>query len=75
MADLQFVDEHNKVACLERSDENVEFDQMVDFLTTSSIHYALTVSPTIYASYIEQFWATAKSKTVNDVKQIHATVH
>ncbi|GJU29652.1 hypothetical protein Tco_1173241 [Tanacetum coccineum] len=74
MADLQFVDQHNMVACLERSDENVEFHQIVDFLTTSSIHYALTVSPTIYASYIEQFWATAKSKTVNDVKQIHATV-
>ncbi|GJW30432.1 hypothetical protein Tco_0047307, partial [Tanacetum coccineum] len=54
--------------------ENAEFHQIVDFLTTSSIHYALTVSPTIYASYIEQFWATAKSKTVNDVKQIHATV-
>ncbi|GJT95577.1 putative ribonuclease H-like domain-containing protein [Tanacetum coccineum] len=31
-------------------------------------------SHTIYASYIEQFWATAKSKTVNNVKQIHATV-
>ncbi|GJU32662.1 putative ribonuclease H-like domain-containing protein [Tanacetum coccineum] len=46
----------------------------MDFLSTSSIHYALTVSPTIYASYIEQFWATAKSKTVNDVNQIHATV-
>ncbi|GJV06876.1 hypothetical protein Tco_1344532, partial [Tanacetum coccineum] len=74
MADLQFVDQHNMVACMERSDENAEFYQIVDFLTTSSIHYALIVSPTIYASYIEQFWATAKSKTVNDVKQIHATV-
>ncbi|GJY92183.1 hypothetical protein Tco_0507965 [Tanacetum coccineum] len=62
------------VACLERSDENVEFHHIVDFLTTSSIHYALTVSPTIYVSYIEQFWATSKSKAVNDVKQIHATV-
>ncbi|GKC10936.1 hypothetical protein Tco_1007718 [Tanacetum coccineum] len=62
------------VACLERTDGNAEFHQIVDFLTTSPIHYALTVSPTIYASYIEQFWATAKSKTVNDVKQIHATV-
>ncbi|GKC00678.1 hypothetical protein Tco_0986814 [Tanacetum coccineum] len=61
------------VVCLERSDENTEFHQIVDFLTTSSIHYALTVSPTIYASYIEQFWATARSKTVNDVKQMHAT--
>ncbi|GJZ27706.1 hypothetical protein Tco_0572353 [Tanacetum coccineum] len=62
------------VACLERSDENVEFHHIVDFLTTSSIHYALTVSPTIYVSYIKKFWATVKSKTVNDVKQIHATV-
>ncbi|GJX81661.1 hypothetical protein Tco_0331142 [Tanacetum coccineum] len=62
------------VACLERTDGNAEFHQIVDFLTTSPIHYALTISPTIYASYIEQFWATAKSKTVNDVKQIHTTV-
>nr|GEY17245.1 xylulose kinase-1 [Tanacetum cinerariifolium] len=74
MADLEFVDQHNMVACLERTDGNAEFHQIVDFLTTSLIHYALTISPTIYASYIEQFWATAKSKTINDVKQIHATV-
>ncbi|GJY86882.1 putative reverse transcriptase, RNA-dependent DNA polymerase [Tanacetum coccineum] len=31
-------------------------------------------SPTIYASYIEQFWNTTTSKTVNSVKQIHAIV-
>ncbi|GJS38582.1 hypothetical protein Tco_0563625 [Tanacetum coccineum] len=30
------------VACLERTEENAEFHQIVDFLTTSSIHYALT---------------------------------
>ncbi|GJT47185.1 hypothetical protein Tco_0955900 [Tanacetum coccineum] len=69
---FDFVDQHNMVACLERTEENAEFHQIVDFLTTSSIHYALTVSPTIYASYIEQFWNTANSQTVNDVKQIHA---
>ncbi|GJU74724.1 hypothetical protein Tco_1266129 [Tanacetum coccineum] len=62
------------VACLERTDGNVDFHEIVNFLTTSPIHYALTVSPTIYASYIEQFWNTAHSQTVNDVKQIHATV-
>ncbi|GJT92915.1 hypothetical protein Tco_1081760 [Tanacetum coccineum] len=33
-----------------------------------------TVSPTIYASYIEQFSNTATSKTVNSLKQIHAVV-
>ncbi|GJQ99204.1 hypothetical protein Tco_0522189 [Tanacetum coccineum] len=62
------------VACLEKSEGNTDFHEIVDFLTASSVHYALTVSPTIYASYIEQFWNTAHSQTVNDVKQIHATV-
>nr|GEX91377.1 hypothetical protein [Tanacetum cinerariifolium] len=74
MADLEFVDQHNMVARLKRTYGNAEFHQIVDFLTTRPIHYALTISLTIYASYIEQLWATAKSKTVNDVKQIHATV-
>ncbi|GKB05321.1 hypothetical protein Tco_0833516 [Tanacetum coccineum] len=62
------------VACLEKSEGIADFHEIVDFLTASSVHYALTVSPTIYASCIEQFWNTAHFKTVNDVKQIHATV-
>ncbi|GJY11603.1 hypothetical protein Tco_0380912 [Tanacetum coccineum] len=74
MADLDFVNQHNLVAYLEKSNENAEFHQIVDFLSTCSINYALTVSPTIYASYIEQFWNTATSKTVNSVKQIHVIV-
>ncbi|GJS19146.1 hypothetical protein Tco_0447778 [Tanacetum coccineum] len=48
------------VAFLERSDENVKFHQIVNFLTTSSIHYALTVSPTIHALKLRTFWAPAK---------------
>ncbi|GJY92233.1 hypothetical protein Tco_0508015 [Tanacetum coccineum] len=74
MADLKFVDQHNMVAYLEKSDENAEFHQIVDFLSTCSINYALTVSPTIYASYIEQFWNTVTSKIVNSVNQIHVIV-
>ncbi|GJZ92475.1 hypothetical protein Tco_0664540 [Tanacetum coccineum] len=62
------------VACLEKSEENVKFHQIVDFLSTCSINYALTVNPTIYTSYIEQFLITATSKTVNSVEQIHAIV-
>ncbi|GJZ55829.1 putative ribonuclease H-like domain-containing protein [Tanacetum coccineum] len=34
--------------------ENAEFHQIVDFLSTCSINYAFTVSPTIYAVYDEQ---------------------
>ncbi|GJT55373.1 hypothetical protein Tco_0990427 [Tanacetum coccineum] len=74
MVDLEFVDQHNMVACLEKIGGNSEFHEIVDFLTSSLIHYALTISPTIYISYIEQFWNTASSQTVNDEKQIHATV-
>ncbi|GJS36882.1 hypothetical protein Tco_0535264 [Tanacetum coccineum] len=62
------------VACLEKTEGNSDFHEIVDFLASSSIHHALTVSPTIYTSYIEQFWNTASSQTVNDVKQIDATI-
>nr|GEV90428.1 retrovirus-related Pol polyprotein from transposon TNT 1-94 [Tanacetum cinerariifolium] len=71
---VKFVDQHNMVAYLEKSDDNRDFHQIVDFLSSCSITYALTVSPTIYDSYIEQFWNTASSKTINSVKQIHAIV-
>ncbi|GJR23389.1 hypothetical protein Tco_0971916 [Tanacetum coccineum] len=75
MADLKFVDQHNMVACLEKSDENAKFHQIVDFLSTCSINYALKSNvATIYASYIEQFWNTTTSKIINSVKQIHAIV-
>ncbi|GKE43041.1 hypothetical protein Tco_1470325 [Tanacetum coccineum] len=74
MEDLKIVDQRNMVAYLEKSDDNSEFHQIVDFLSSCSLNYALTVSPTIYASFIEQFWNTATSKTVNQVKQIHAIV-
>nr|GEY16449.1 hypothetical protein [Tanacetum cinerariifolium] len=57
-----------------KTKENAEFHQIVDFLFTCSINYALTVRPTIYSSYIEQVWNTAISKTVNSIKQIHAIV-
>ncbi|GJS80939.1 hypothetical protein Tco_0747480 [Tanacetum coccineum] len=62
------------VAYLERTDRNADIHEIVDFLTTSLIYYALTVCPTIYASYIKQFWNTTHSQTVNYVKQINATV-
>ncbi|GKA83821.1 hypothetical protein Tco_0805416 [Tanacetum coccineum] len=62
------------VACLEKSEDNANFAEIVDFLNASSIRYALIVSPTIYVSYIEQFWSTAKIKIVNNETQIRAKV-
>nr|GEZ72584.1 hypothetical protein [Tanacetum cinerariifolium] len=74
MADLAFAPQHNMIAYLEKTKSNAEFHQIVDFLISSSIHHSLTVSPTIYSSNIEQFWNYATSQTINNEKQIHATV-
>ncbi|GJY17627.1 hypothetical protein Tco_0389118 [Tanacetum coccineum] len=39
-----------------------------------SIKYTLTVNPIVYESCIQQFWATAKTKIVNEECQIQALV-
>nr|GFA95159.1 hypothetical protein [Tanacetum cinerariifolium] len=43
------------------------FEQIIDFLSGSYIHYALTVNPHIYISCIKQFWNTAFVKRSADV--------
>ncbi|GKC93259.1 hypothetical protein Tco_1158701 [Tanacetum coccineum] len=74
MADLKFDDTHNLVTFLEKPNESEGFEEIVDFLNANPIKYALTVNPTIYTSCIEQFWATAKAKTINGEVQLQALV-
>ncbi|GKA68829.1 hypothetical protein Tco_0768746 [Tanacetum coccineum] len=62
MAVLDSCPKHNMVAYLEKSEGNVEFHEIIDFLKRSSIHHALTVSPVISTTFVEQFWTSAKSK-------------
>ncbi|GJX48893.1 putative ribonuclease H-like domain-containing protein [Tanacetum coccineum] len=66
--------EHNMVAYLEKTDVNTEFHKIMDFLARSLIYYALTVSRIVLTSFVEQFWTTAKSRTVNNISYIDATV-
>ncbi|GJV46331.1 putative ribonuclease H-like domain-containing protein, partial [Tanacetum coccineum] len=40
----------------------------------SSIHNALTVSPVVSTTFVEQFWMSAKSKIINNVRYITAKV-
>nr|GEX49489.1 hypothetical protein [Tanacetum cinerariifolium] len=54
--------------------ESVRFEQILDFLKSKPIHYALTVNPTIYVACVKQFWATTKVKKVNNQEQIQALV-
>nr|GEX85987.1 hypothetical protein [Tanacetum cinerariifolium] len=74
MANLTFVDSHNMVAYLEKSIEDAAFAEIVDFLNANPIIYALIISPTIFVSYIEQFWYTVKTKTINNETHIHVNV-
>ncbi|GJU65612.1 hypothetical protein Tco_1247447 [Tanacetum coccineum] len=74
MSTSKFAETHNLVAFLEKPEESNGFDGIIDFLNASSIKYVLTVNPTIYKSCIQQFWATAKAKTVNGERQIQTLV-
>ncbi|GJW07324.1 hypothetical protein Tco_1569747 [Tanacetum coccineum] len=74
MSTPKFVETHNLVAFLEKPKESNGFEGILDFLNASSIKYALTVNPIVYESCIQQFWATAKTKTVNEECHIQALV-
>nr|GEX63928.1 hypothetical protein [Tanacetum cinerariifolium] len=62
------------VAYLTKSDASEWFTQIIDFLNSSYIQYALTVNPNIYVYCIKQFWATVAIKQVNDVTRLQALV-
>ncbi|GKC37782.1 hypothetical protein Tco_1050166, partial [Tanacetum coccineum] len=70
----KFAETHNLVAFLEKPKESNGFEEIIDFLSTSSVQYVLTINPTIYTTCIEQFWTSAKVKTVNGELQIQALV-
>nr|GFB23958.1 hypothetical protein [Tanacetum cinerariifolium] len=56
------------------SDADEGFEQIIDFLSGSYIHYALTVSPHIYISCIKQFWNSVSVKRSGDVTRLQALV-
>ncbi|GJT15166.1 hypothetical protein Tco_0873872 [Tanacetum coccineum] len=63
------------VAYLKKTEGSEGFYQIVDFLNTSHIRYALTENPTIYVSLIQQFWQTATTSTLdNGEMEIIATI-
>ncbi|GJT17577.1 hypothetical protein Tco_0876283 [Tanacetum coccineum] len=74
MSTPKFAETHNLVAFLEKPEESNGFKEIIDFLHASSVQYALTVNPTIYATCIEQLWTSAKVKTVNEERKIQALV-
>nr|GEZ23795.1 hypothetical protein [Tanacetum cinerariifolium] len=62
------------IAVLEKSDAAQGFEQIIDFLSGSYIHHAITVNPHVYISCIKQFWNTAVVKRSGDVTRLQALV-
>ncbi|GJX73651.1 putative ribonuclease H-like domain-containing protein [Tanacetum coccineum] len=56
------------------TDENVAVLLTKAFDVSSSIHYALTISLVISTTFVEQFWTSTKSQTINNVRYINAKV-
>ncbi|GJR50825.1 putative ribonuclease H-like domain-containing protein [Tanacetum coccineum] len=63
MAALESCPKHNMIAYLEKTEGNVEFHEVIDFLRRSYIFHALTVSPVISTTFVEQFWTSANDGT------------
>ncbi|KAI3735473.1 hypothetical protein L6452_14972 [Arctium lappa] len=51
-AGLVFIDDHNELEMLQKPKQSEGFHQIVDFLKSSHIAYALTVNPTIYVEHM-----------------------
>ena len=69
-----WAESHNQVALLDESMVPEGFTEMAKFINATSIRYALTVNPTIYSSYIKQFWHNASVKTKNGETYIRSKV-
>ncbi|GJY02334.1 hypothetical protein Tco_0360486 [Tanacetum coccineum] len=62
------------IACVEKTAQNADFYQIIDYLTGCSINYSLLVDPDLIGPWLQQFWATASLRVINDVPHIRAMV-
>ncbi|GJR79202.1 hypothetical protein Tco_0149987 [Tanacetum coccineum] len=76
MAALEYKDDHNKVAFLEKAKGSADYHQILDFLNGSHLRYALTHCPPItFDSLVKQFWTSAMVRTLEGRPQdIVATI-
>ncbi|GJZ91394.1 hypothetical protein Tco_0663321 [Tanacetum coccineum] len=62
------------IACVEKTAQNADFYQIIDYLTGCSINYSLLVDPDLIGPWLQQFWTTASLRVINDVPHIRAMV-
>ncbi|GJX15343.1 hypothetical protein Tco_0216175 [Tanacetum coccineum] len=70
MANLEFVDQHNMVTCLEKTEGNSDFHEIVYFLASSLIHHALTINATVDSKAVVVTEASIRSSLLfNDADE------
>ncbi|GJU36002.1 hypothetical protein Tco_1184356 [Tanacetum coccineum] len=74
MANIRTCNKHNMIACVEKTAHNADFYQIIDYLTGCSINYSLLVDPDLIGPWLQQFWATATLRVINEVPHIRAMV-
>ncbi|GJZ29719.1 hypothetical protein Tco_0574366, partial [Tanacetum coccineum] len=74
MAIMNSCNKHNMIACIEKTERNADFHEVIDFLTRCNVNYALLVSPDVIQQWVQQFWSTAKVRMINEVAHIKAKV-
>jgi hypothetical protein len=62
------------IANLEKTQSNIDFHGIIDFLMGITIHYSLLVNPEIYGPWIQEFWATATTGIEHGEDVLHAIV-
>ncbi|GJW19027.1 hypothetical protein Tco_0026463 [Tanacetum coccineum] len=74
MANIRTCNKHNMIACVEKTEHNADFHQIIDYLAGCSINYSLLVDPDLIGPWLQQFWATASLRVINEVPHIRAMV-
>ncbi|GKA56139.1 hypothetical protein Tco_0755211 [Tanacetum coccineum] len=74
MANIRTCNKHNMIACVEKTEHNADFHQIIDYLAGCSINYSLLVDPDLIGLWLQQFWATASLRVINEVHHIRAMV-
>ncbi|GJY22298.1 hypothetical protein Tco_0394864 [Tanacetum coccineum] len=62
------------IAYVEKTAHNADFYQIIDYLTGCSINYSLLVDPDLIGPWLQEFWATASLRVINEVPHFCATV-
>ncbi|GJQ92441.1 hypothetical protein Tco_0003580 [Tanacetum coccineum] len=74
MANIRTCNKHNMIACVVKTEHNVDFHQIINYLAGCSINYSLLVDPDLIGPWLQQFWATASLRVINEVPHIRAMV-